>query len=225
MTNTTQPPCTEAEIRQLVETFYGRVRQDAELGPIFEAHVDDWNAHFEMLTDFWSALLLGSRRFKGAPVPKHAALPGLSWPLFERWLALFHDTTSQTGNPALKQAADPMAQRIAEKLWSVYQSHAHMPSPPCELPPGLERYGESPMFTPETLPKKLTESHTTKAGTWGLLRVYTGIVHFVVDAELHAEAIVTAGKSVVIEPEVPHHVAFALPGQFQIEFYRAPSAG
>lgn len=217
------PPCTESEIRRLVETFYGRVRQDAELGPIFDAHVDDWGAHFDMLSDFWSALLLGTRRFKGAPVPRHAALPNLDWPLFERWLELFHDTTSMMDNAALKEAADPMAQRIAAKLWNVYQSHANIPAPPSVLPAGLVRYGESPVFTPETLPEKLKTAHTTKAGTWGLLRVHSGIVHFVVDVAPHAEAIVTAGKTVVIEPEVPHHVAFALPGSFQIEFHRMPS--
>jgi len=218
-----RPPCTEAEIQRLVETFYGRVRRDSDLGPIFEAHVEDWDAHLEMLSDFWSALLLGTRRFKGAPVPRHAALPDLSWPLFERWLRLFQQTTTDTGNPALKRAADPMAERIAAKLWSVYQSQADTPAPPSVLPPGLVRYGESPVFTPENLPEKLKKAHTTKAGTWGLLRVHTGIVQFFVDAEPYAQAIVTAGKTVVIEPEVPHHVEFALAGSFQIEFHRAES--
>lgn len=216
------PPCTEADIRMLVETFYGRVRQDAELGPIFEAHVDDWDAHVAMLSDFWSALLLGTRRFKGAPIPRHAALPDLSWPLFERWLALFRQTTDDMGLDALKRIADPMAERIAAKLWSVYQgkSEASAPAPATELPPGLVRYGESPVFTPENLPEKLKSAHTTKAGTWGLLRVHSGIVQYFVDVPPHARAVVSAGKTVVIEPEVPHHVEFALPGSFQVEFWR-----
>lgn len=215
------PPCSEEDIRHLVDMFYGRVRQDSELGPIFDTHVEDWDAHLAMLSDFWSALLLGTRRFKGAPVPRHAALPNLNWLLFERWLALFRQTTDDLGIVPLKQAADPMAERIAAKLWNVYQHHAETPAPPSALPPGLVRYGESPVFTPENLPEKLKKAHTTKAGTWGLLRVHTGIVHYRVDVPPYAQAVVSAGKTVVIEPEIPHHVEFALPGSFQVEFYRA----
>jgi len=220
MPDASNPPCTEDDIRVLVNTFYGRVRQDLELGPIFEAHVHDWDAHLAMLSDFWSALLLGTRRFKGAPVPRHAALPDLSWPLFERWLMLFRQTTDDLAIEALKRAADPMAERIAAKLWNVYQAQADAPAPPSVLPKDLVRYGESPVFTPETLPEKLKTTHTTKAGTWGLLRVHSGIVQYFVDVPPHAQAVITAGKAVVIEPEVPHHVAFALPGSFQVEFWR-----
>ena len=223
MPDPANPPCTEADVRRLVTTFYGRVRQDEQLGPIFETHVEDWDAHLKMLSDFWSALLLGTRRFKGAPVPRHAALPDLSWPLFERWLALFQQTTADMGVDALKQAADPMAARIAAKLWSVYQAQASEsagPAMPTTLPPGLVHYSESPVFTPENLPEKLRTAHTTKAGTWGLLQVESGIVQFFVDVEPYPQAIVTAGKTVVIEPGVPHHVEFALPGSFRIEFWR-----
>jgi hemoglobin len=187
--------------------------------------VEDWDAHLAMLTDFWSSLLLGTRRFKGAPIPRHAALPDLDWPLFERWLALFRRTTTDMANDDLKRAADPMAERIAAKLWSVYQSQADTPAPPSSLPAGLVRYGESPVFTPENLPEKLKTSHTTKAGTWGLLRVHTGIVQYFVDVPPHARAVVSAGKTVVIEPEVPHHVEFALAGSFQVEFWRNETRG
>lgn len=219
------PSFTEADIRELVERFYGRVRHDAGLAPIFDAHVHDWDAHFDMLADFWSAILLGTRRFKGAPIPRHAALPGLDWPLFQRWLDLFHQTTAELDRPDLKAAADPMAERIAAKLWEVYSarhtgSGAGVAALPTELPPGLVRYGESPQFTPDNLPEKLKTAHTIKAGTWGLLRVETGIVQFFLDVEPYSQAVVTAGKTVVIEPEKPHHVEFALPGRFQVEFWR-----
>lgn len=218
---TPQPPCTETDIQRLVSLFYGRVRADDQLGPIFERHVDDWASHLAMLCDFWSALLLGTRRFKGAPIPRHAALPDLNWALFQRWLALFHTTTADLQCPGLKAAADPIAQRIAAKLWQVYQSKTPMPSLPHTLPDGLERYSQSPVFTPQNLPKALTAAHTTRAGTWGLLRVETGVLRFTLDTEPFTEAVLTAGQCVVIEPEVPHHVTFELPGRFQIEFYRA----
>ena len=112
-----QAAYTEADIRQLVTQFYAQVRQDVQLGPIFEHNVQDWDEHLDMLCDFWSAILLGTRRFKGAPIARHAALPELSWPLFERWLEIFHQTTATLGKPTLQQKADAMADRIAAKLW------------------------------------------------------------------------------------------------------------
>lgn len=114
--------CTEEEVSRLVHDFYARVRQDERLGPIFEARVHDWPAHLAQLTDFWSAVLRGTRRFRGAPVPKHMALPGLSAALFLRWLELFKQATAECGNPAMRIEADATAQNIADNLWQRYQS-------------------------------------------------------------------------------------------------------
>ena len=69
--------CSEEEIDRLVRRFYGRVRTDELLGPVFEAHVDDWEAHMRHLVDFWSALLRGTRRFQGAPMQKHMVIDEL----------------------------------------------------------------------------------------------------------------------------------------------------
>ena len=73
----TQEICTEDDIREMVERFYGMVRADGRLGPIFEAHIDDWDAHLIKLRDFWSSMLLRTGRFTGAPMPKHIGLPDL----------------------------------------------------------------------------------------------------------------------------------------------------
>ena len=67
--------CTEAEVAQLVHSFYACVRQDEVLGPIFERHIHDWDHHLAKLVDFWSSILRRTGRFSGAPMPKHAALP------------------------------------------------------------------------------------------------------------------------------------------------------
>jgi len=34
--------CTEEEVSRLVHSFYGSVRGDRRLGPIFDTHVHDW---------------------------------------------------------------------------------------------------------------------------------------------------------------------------------------
>lgn len=215
-----QADYTETDIRQLVIQFYAQVRQDEQLGPIFEQNVQNWDEHLNMLCDFWSAILLGTRRFKGAPIARHAALPELSWPLFERWLEIFHQTTATLGKPALQNKADALADRIAAKLWQTYRAQSSQTRLPGTLPPGLERYSQSPVFTLDNLPDALRRAHNTKTGTWGLLRVQTGVLRFALDQEPFTEVVLTAGQCVAIEPQVLHHVEFELPGSFQIEFFK-----
>ncbi|MGY1488132.1 group III truncated hemoglobin [Methylobacillus pratensis] len=127
------PICTEDEIKALVHAFYADIRQDERLGPIFNGHINDWDAHLAKLEDFWCAILLGSRRFSGTPMPKHIALPDLSAELFEHWLALFHQTLAAQPNRAMQAQAELMAGKIANSLWMGYQMHRQ----PGELPAGL----------------------------------------------------------------------------------------
>ena len=125
--------CTEEEITRLVHEFYAKVRRDEVLGPIFNTQVEDWDHHLAKLADFWSSVLLRTGRFTGAPMPKHAALPGLSADLFHRWLALFREAASAQPNQALGQSAYAMAQRIAQSLWFGYQMSRNPGSLPTEL--------------------------------------------------------------------------------------------
>lgn len=113
--------CSEDDIKQMVQTFYARVRTDAVLGPVFNAHIDDWDAHLKLLEDFWSSLLRGTGRFFGAPMPKHIALPGLDAAMFRHWLALFDETLRTHPNQAMAEEAISMATRIANRLWLGYQ--------------------------------------------------------------------------------------------------------
>jgi hemoglobin len=113
--------CTEEQVTRMVHAFYARVRADPLLGPVFAAHVDDWPVHLAHLVDFWSAMLRGTRRFSGAPVQRHNALPGLDAAMFERWLALFAATTAELGNRAMQRLADEMAQRVAANLQARYR--------------------------------------------------------------------------------------------------------
>lgn len=118
------PICSEAEIRDFVHDFYGRVQKDAILGPIFNAHIQDWPAHLQLLCDFWSALILHTGRFSGAPMPKHIALPDLRADLFEHWLNLFQRTAADQPNQTMANMAVEISRRIANRLWMGYQ-YAH----------------------------------------------------------------------------------------------------
>jgi hemoglobin len=78
----------------VVDAFYGRIRADAVLGPIFANHVENWPEHIEKLTRFWSSVLMMSGRYKGTPLQNHLTIPDLSAAHFQRWLGLFADTLS-----------------------------------------------------------------------------------------------------------------------------------
>lgn len=110
-------PPTHAQLRTLIDAFYERVRADERLGPIFAAHVSDWDAHSERLTDFWSSLMLGSGRYKGNPFAMHQPFAGdLDVALFERWLELWALTTAEQFPEDLAAEFQRKARRVAESL-------------------------------------------------------------------------------------------------------------
>jgi hemoglobin len=125
--------CTEKEIDQLVRSFYEKARKDPSLGPIFEAHVTNWEEHFVQMTDFWSGNLLGTNRFYGAPMPKHLAVPNLRPELFEQWLRLFKQTTQELDNESFQLHVNLLAYRIASRLWAAYQMQHYPDKPLLEL--------------------------------------------------------------------------------------------
>jgi len=126
-------PYTEKDITLMVHKFYANIRQDALLGPIFDAHVDNWDVHLATMVNFWESLLLGAASFKGNPMPKHAVIPELSAELFERWLALFQKTNEDIGNVELTATAQEFASRIARRLWFGYQISNFPGEEPLEL--------------------------------------------------------------------------------------------
>lgn len=113
--------CSEQDVTRLVHEFYGRVREEPRLGPVFAAHVHDWDAHLAQLVDFWSALLRGTRRFQGSPMSKHMAINDMDRDLFDRWLVLFRQTSAGIGNADMQRLADDIAARIADTFWKRYQ--------------------------------------------------------------------------------------------------------
>jgi len=80
-------------IRELVELFYSRIQQDDLLGPIFEEIVEDWDAHYEKMTRFWSSAVLRTGTYSGRPIEAHK-FGGLTKAHFARWIELFTTTAS-----------------------------------------------------------------------------------------------------------------------------------
>jgi hemoglobin len=86
---------TEDCIAELVDVFYGKVREDPLLGPIFVGAIGtDWKPHLDKMNAFWASVLLASRGYKGNPMLAHIQLPRLTQQHLERWLQLWRETTA-----------------------------------------------------------------------------------------------------------------------------------
>ena len=130
MTDTRFSEVTDESIRRLVDEFYGRVRSDAALGPVFANAITDWDPHLATMRDFWSSVMLTSGRYKGNPVMKHRQVEGISYELFARWLALFDETARALFEPALAAEFNVKAARIAESLRLAVFYRPDQPWPP-----------------------------------------------------------------------------------------------
>ena len=108
-------PIREESIARLVDSFYAKVRQDPELGPIFDSAVENWDAHLSLLRDFWSTVLLGSARYKGNPLLAHFPLE-VTEIHFERWLSLFSQTAREILRPDEAAFVAAKAQNIAGNI-------------------------------------------------------------------------------------------------------------
>jgi hemoglobin len=122
---------SEDGIKLLVDGFYAKVRRDPELAPIFlRAIPGDWGAHLAKMYAFWSSVMLTTGRYKGNPVVKHLAIPSIQPALFERWLALFNETSTELFDDAVSAEFQAKAARIAESLQLALFYRPDRPWPP-----------------------------------------------------------------------------------------------
>ncbi len=128
-----------AEIEQLVNAFYERVREDDVLGFIFtEVAHTDWTAHLPRMYAFWETVLFRTGGYTGNPLAVHARLlqlTAMGRPQFDRWLLLFHRTLDAlfAGPNAdhIKNCASDMANVIHRRL----SKDPVVPAPTVQLTP------------------------------------------------------------------------------------------
>jgi len=202
----------EDQITPLLERFYERVRQDSELGPVFEI-VADWDEHIERLTDFWSSVMLTTGRYKGNPLAMHIMHAEKIRPeMFDRWLAIWKLTTEEVLPANIANEMQSKAARIASRL-----SLALSGRQPTAREADIQPYRTTPVFEAGTLPPPLLRNHSLKSDTWGVLRVLDGAVNYVVTGQ--AAMVVERGLPGIIEPDIEHHLEIIGPVKLQIEFY------
>lgn len=122
---------TSKDIQKLVNTFYGHIRKDELLGPIFNGHIADeqWPQHLDTLSKFWEVNLLGDTGFRANPRAKHLGVDkNLNYSVeskhFERWLQLWYGTidtlflgriAEQAKNQALNMAHGQFAMMLRNR--------------------------------------------------------------------------------------------------------------
>lgn len=104
-----------AMIDRLVRTFYGKVREDAVLAPVFNERIADWEPHLVRMSEFWSSVALMTGLYHGQPMEKHLPLP-VDARHFDRWLQLFRDAAHEVCPPVAAAHFIERAERIAQSL-------------------------------------------------------------------------------------------------------------
>ncbi len=117
-----ESPITEAMISTLVHRFYGRVREDALIGPIFEARIENWDEHLEKLTGFWASVVLRKPGYDGRPMRPHLLMP-LEGRHFDRWLDLIEETARSTLDVDVAALFIDRARRIADSFEAGVAAH------------------------------------------------------------------------------------------------------
>jgi hemoglobin len=103
----------------MVETFYGRVRADLLLGPVFERRITDWPSHLARMRAFWRSVLRAESGYhaeRGSPLQIHAAMPELTREHYARWLVLFERAATEVFDPAAAAGVVRRAERMAATL-------------------------------------------------------------------------------------------------------------
>jgi len=115
------------DVQLLVETFYGKVKKDDVLGPIFNGIISDWESHLTLLTDFWETQLFLQRKYYGNPVTAHQEVDNkmdgtITSEHFGLWLNLWFATIDQLFEGERAWIAKNRAQKMSTMLFmQIYQ--------------------------------------------------------------------------------------------------------
>jgi tellurite methyltransferase len=91
-----------------------------------------------------------------------------------------------------------------------------------ELPKRLIPYQHIPVFTEQSVPARLQQGHSTKAGVWAKIVVTEGKLRYYVDG-LDVDIELSPNRNGIVVPEVPHRVEPLGRVRFFLEFYRSPN--
>ena len=112
------------DIELMVDTFYGEVRKDDLLGPIFNGVIkDNWTKHLDTMYRFWQTVLLHEIAYKGSPFVPHRKLP-IEAQHFERWVCHFNNSMDKNFEGKVAEEAKWRASKMAEMFMYKLSSHS-----------------------------------------------------------------------------------------------------
>jgi hemoglobin len=105
-------------IRDVIHSFYDKVRRDAVLAPIFEPAIGrHWDHHIEKVYLFWlTATRLGSGYAARNFLPAHMRHRSIGVVELSRWLSLFEETLHERCPPEMSEVLLDIANRMAENI-------------------------------------------------------------------------------------------------------------
>ncbi len=118
------------DVKLLVDTFYGKIREDQLLKDIFNNKIEDrWPQHLAKMYSFWQTVLLDEHTYYGSPFVPHAKLP-VDLEHFDKWLLLFNTTVDDLFEGEKAERAKWQGQRMAEMFHSkieYYKNNSTIP--------------------------------------------------------------------------------------------------
>ncbi|MFC4096146.1 group III truncated hemoglobin [Euzebyella saccharophila] len=110
------------DVHLLVTQFYGKIREHATLSPIFNKIIEDWDAHFEVLTNFWESQLFLKRNYHNNPIQVHNEVDRkmehqIKSEHFGMWLNLWFETLDELFEGEVAYIAKNRAQKMSSMLF------------------------------------------------------------------------------------------------------------
>lgn len=110
------------DVELLINTFYGAIRQEKVLGPIFNKVIDNWDDHLTLLADFWETNLFFVSKYKGNPAQVHRRVDQeeggtITQDHFFRWITLWTQTTDHLFEGERANMAKQRARKMSTHLY------------------------------------------------------------------------------------------------------------
>ena len=105
-------------ILEFIRPFYMDIRQHEILGPIFNAHIPDWDIHLAKIADFWALQTGGPSSYRGGFAGAHLRI-GIKPEFFEHWLALWDFNCQRQLKPEVGEKMSAIAHELGRRLRSV----------------------------------------------------------------------------------------------------------
>jgi hemoglobin len=130
----------EAQIEWMVRLFYERGLADPVLAPIFRAHIHEWETHIRIVTDFWSGVILGTKRYAGNAFGPHAKLD-FAPEAFDHWLRCLESAARDSLSPEHADRAIAVARHMAQSFKVGIFPFTDAQGRPARKPPGSASRG------------------------------------------------------------------------------------